>query len=303
MQEPDPFITVVVPSYNRADLIAKTLTSLQRQDYDNYEILVIDDGSTDNTADVVRTVADQRTTYIHKENAERAAARNFGARAAHGAYINFFDSDDIALPNHLAEAAKLIRLYRNPEWFHLGYAWATPDGKVFKEVNNYTGQTLNAIIPNGNPLSCNGVFIRSEVILAFPFNETRALSASEDYELWVRLAARFPLHYSNTITSWVIDHEMRSVRTIHGEKLVKRLQLLIQSLEEDAQVVKYYGRNFKKIKADSSSYIALHLAEASKYKAQSLQYLLKSFTVYPGIISNKRFYAIIKNLLIKWQSS
>jgi glycosyltransferase involved in cell wall biosynthesis len=303
MQESNPFISIVVPSFNRADLIAKTLTSLQKQDYDNYEIIVVDDGSTDNTEEIVKKVANQRTTYIRKENAERAAARNFGARLARGGYVNFFDSDDIALPNHLKEAARIIHLHNTPEWFHLGFSWVTPEGKVFKEVNNYKGKVLNAIMTNGNPLSCNGVFIRKDIILASPFNEERALSASEDYELWVRLAARFPLYYSNVITSWVVDHEMRSVRTINGQKLVQRLNLLIKSLEKDSRVKEYYGNRFKRIKADSYSYTALHLAEASKFKTQSLHYLLKSFVTYPAIIGNKRFYATIKNLLIKWQNS
>ena len=102
MQENNPFFSVVVPTYNRGDLITKTLRSLQVQDYDNYEIIVVDDGSTDHTEEIVKGVLDHRTTYVKKANAERAAARNFGARRAKGAYVNFFDSDDLALPNHLS---------------------------------------------------------------------------------------------------------------------------------------------------------------------------------------------------------
>jgi hypothetical protein len=156
---------------------------------------------------------------------------------------------------------------------------------------------------NGNCLSCNGVFVRKDIILANPFNEERALSASEDYELWVRLAARYPLYYSNTITSIVIDHEMRSVRVMNGEKLIQRLQLLISSLEKDEVVTSFYGNDFKKIKGDSYSYIALHLANSTAYKKMSFEYLLKSLKTNKGILKNKRFYAILKNLLIKWQSS
>jgi glycosyltransferase involved in cell wall biosynthesis len=303
MNQDKPFISVIVPSYNRADLIAKTLQSLQNQHYDNYEIIVVDDGSTDNTEEVVKRVANHRTTYIRKTNAERAAARNFGARMAKGEYVNFFDSDDLAQPNHLLEAAHLIKRYEEPDWFHLGFAWATPEGQVFKEVNNYTGQTLNDLMANGNPLSCNGVFVRKETLLAYQFNEDRALSASEDYELWLRLAARFPLYYTNTITSWVVDHEMRSVRRINGKKLIQRLELLLDYIEKDEKVVYYFRNHFKKIKADSYSYIALHLAESIGFKPHSIKYLIKSLITYPGILSSKRFYAIIKNILIKWQSS
>lgn len=303
MSRNEPFITVVVPTYNRADLIGDTIKSLLAQDYQQYEILVIDDGSTDNTEQVVNSLKADKVSYIRKNNAERAAARNYGANLAKGDYVNFFDSDDIALPNHLLEASKLITTYNMPEWFHLGYAWATPEQKIFREVNNYKGHTLNSKMASGNPLSCNGVFLRKDIILLQPFNEDRDLSASEDYELWLRLAARYPLHYSNTITSFVIDHEMRSVRRINGEKLIRRLELLVHYLQKDPEVMRYFGKDFSRVKADAYSYISLHLAEAASFKMKSVGFLLKALAADTSIINNRRFYAIIKNLLVKWQGS
>jgi glycosyltransferase involved in cell wall biosynthesis len=303
MQENKPFISVVVPSYNRADLIGRTLKSLQRQEYDRYEIIVVDDGSTDNTEEVVRGIADKRTSYRKKVNAERAAARNFGAGIAKGDYVNFFDSDDLALPNHLSEAAKLIQELNHPEWFHLGFAWATPDDRIIRNIDNFKVTTLNSIMAKGNPLSCNGVFVRKDIILSNPFNEDRVLSASEDYELWLRLAARYPLYYSNTVTSWVVDHDSRSVRTINGKKLIDRLLLLLKHINNDQQAVHFFGSDLKMIKADAYSYIALHLADVIKYKGKSILFLFASIIAYPGITGKKRFYAILKNLIIKWQSS
>ena len=96
---------------------------------------------------------------------------------------------------------------------------------------------------------------------------------------------------------------MRSVRRINGEKLIKRLQLLLHYLQKDEAVINYFGESFNKIKADSYSYIALHLAEKPSYKPKSFKYLINSLLSYPGIVKNKRFYAIIKNLMIKWQNS
>lgn len=300
MKEHNPFMSIVVPGYNRADLIAETICSLQEQDYPHYEILVIDDGSTDNTEEAVRSVASERTLYIKKNNAERAAARNFGASKAKGDYINFFDSDDLALPNHLSEAAKMIGTYKDPEWFHLAYSWAESGGKVFRNVNTFKGDTLNPIMPHGNPLSCNGVFIRRDIISKHPFNEDRELSASEDYELWLRLTARYPLYYSNTITSLVIDHEGRSVKAIHGEKLIRRLELLIHYLKQDQELMNQHKNNFNHIQMDAYSYIALHLANVPAFKLKSLAYLLKAFSESPRLLKNKRFYATLKNILTKW---
>ena len=146
----------------------------------------------------------------------------------------------------------------------------------------------------------NKDFIKKEIIVKHKFNEERALSASEDYELWCRLAARYPLYYSNAITSLVIDHEMRSVRTIHGEKLINRLELLMKFLEADKQTVDYFGKSFDKIKMDANSYIALHLANEPKYKLTSIKYLFKSLADSASLLQTKRFYATLKNILIKW---
>lgn len=295
-----PLFSIVIPTYNRADLIVKTIQSLSAQSNKDFEIIIVDDGSTDNTAEVLRPFLSETITYHRKQNGERAAARNYGAAVAKGTYVNFFDSDDIALDNHIAVASTMRLEHGEPEWFHLAYAWADPEGRVFRNVNQFRGDTLNSMLSKGNPLSCNGVFIRRDIIRQNPFNEDRALSASEDYELWCRLCARFPLYYSNEITSLVIDHEERSVRTINGDKLVRRLELLVHYLSADPQVIAYFAEEFKFIKMDSNSYIALHLAEVPGYKLRSIKYLIKAFFDSIRLIQTKRFYATLKNIIVKW---
>lgn len=296
----DPFISVIIPCYNRASMIAKTIQSLQQQHYNDYEILVIDDGSTDNTEGVVNEIANAKTSYFKKINGERAAARNLGAGLAKGSYLNFFDSDDIALPNHLSEAAKLILEKNNPEWFHLGYKWADGNGKVFKVENHFSAQFLNDTITDGNHLSCNGVFVRKDIFLHHLFKEDRALSGSEDYELWLRLAARYPLHYSNVVTSVIVDHKAIEERKTTDKNLIKRLKLLLHFLQQDKMVMKRYEGQFQKIRMDSYSYIALYLAEQPAYKLKSIYYMLVALSNslnYPG---KRRFYATIKKLLFQW---
>jgi len=300
MTQDKPFFSVVVPSYNRADLIGDTIRSLQQQEYPDFEIIVVDDGSTDNTEEVVLGMADARTFFYRKDNAERAAARNYGARKGKGSYINFFDSDDIALPNHLSEAAKLVEQKGQPEWLHLGYCWADPDRKVFRKIDNLSGETLNRLLPLGNPLSCNSVFVRKDIMMANPFNETRDLSASEDYELWLRLGAKFPLHYTNTITSLIIDHEGRSVRKINYEKLILRFELLMQAIASNKEVMDAYGKQYSYMKMDANSYIAVHLADRPGYKLKSVGYLAKALGDDYRLMTTKRFFATIKNLILKW---
>lgn len=295
-----PLVSIVVPAYNRAYLLPTTLKSLQTQVNRDFEIIIVDDGSTDNTEEIIQPFLNSYTRYVRKENAERAAARNFGARLARGTYVNFFDSDDLALPNHTSEAARLSQVFDQPAWFHLGFEWVTPQGTIFRQANQFRGDFLNDQLATGNLLSCNGVFVRRDVVLQHPFNEDRILSASEDYELWLRLASRYPLHYSNTITSQVVDHELRSVRTINGQKLIDRLECLLKSVAHDPQILDYYGHRMALIRMDAWSYIALHLASQPAWKIKSFAYLIRACWQSPRLLTRKRCYAILKNLLLQW---
>lgn len=296
----ETFFSVIIPTYNRARLIKATIQSLIEQDYSNYELIIVDDGSTDNTEEIVKPLLSSKVFYFKKNNAERAAARNFGAAKAKGEYVNFFDSDDIALPNHLKTANQLVQDKKQPEWFHLAFAWAETDLTIKNKINNFKGETLNDIICNGNPLSCNGTFIRKDIIIENTFNENRTLSGSEDYELWLRLAARFPLYYSNEITSLIIDHDARSVRAMNPQKIIDRLAVFINYVNADEQIIKIFSSKLNTVQMFTYLYIAVHLAVHPKYKLVSIKYLIKAMFTDIGVLKTKAFYATLKNIFTMW---
>ncbi|MGO4230370.1 glycosyltransferase family 2 protein [Arthrobacter sp. YAF34] len=93
-----PLVSVVISTFNRASYIAECLYSIQAQTLRDFEVIIVDDGSTDNTAEVVGSFTDPRIRYFHRENAGISASRNFGARQARGAFIAVHDDDDIMLP-------------------------------------------------------------------------------------------------------------------------------------------------------------------------------------------------------------
>lgn len=288
--------SIVIPTYNRADFISKAILSALAQTYLNYEIIVVDDGSSDNTEEVVRGIKSAKLTYIKKKNEERAVARNTGARLAKGEYITFFDSDDLLYPHHLQTAYDFIQQKQAPEFFHLGYDIKTPEGNLIGKVDNLKGN-LNEQIIDGNILSCNGVFVRKNIIQKHPFNEDRALSASEDWELWLRLASRYPLHYCNTITSTVINHDQRSVLVINKEKLIKRQELLMKYVWQDEECVKKYAHHKNQSIANTYTYIALHLALTKRYRPDVLKYLSKAIMRSIHVLKSRRFYASIKHII------
>lgn len=293
---PEPYFTIVIPTYNRAAFIAQTIQSVLSQSFSNFEVIVVDDGSTDLTAEIVSTINDPRLSYHPKENEERAVARNTGAALAKGKYINFFDSDDLLYENHLAVALETIERHDQPEFFHLAYDIKDPQDRLIKKVNEFKGE-LNAQLIHGNVLSCNGVFLRKDIALKYPFNPDRQLSASEDYELWMRLASRYTLYYNNTITSTVVNHEMRSVLTVNKEKLLKRISLFEKYLFADAAFRQKFKAAIPIIRADNCTYIALHLALTKKYRWEVVKYLFRALGIHWGVLKKRRFYATLKHLI------
>ena len=291
-----PFFSIVIPTYNRANFIGNTIESLINQTFTDFEIIVVDDGSTDNTGEVVKAIADPRVFYYKKENAERGAARNYGAQKAQGKYINFFDSDDLAYPNHLAEAKKLIDKHNNPEVFALGYDIKNEAGKIIRKREPFTN--INKQLIYGNLLSCNGVFVRKDIALQHPFSEIRELSASEDYLLWLQLASKFTFYFSNTSTSAIIEHDNRSVLSINKEKLIKRKELMLAMALNDSIIHSFYKNKINILKANTYSYIALHLAMANE-KKEARNYFIKTLKISPAYLFTKRSLAIVKYLFFR----
>jgi glycosyltransferase involved in cell wall biosynthesis len=290
------FFSIVIPTYNRANFVARTIQSLLAQTYPHFEIIVVDDGSTDNTEAVVGGIRSDKVTYHKKKNGERAAARNFGARLAKGDYVNFFDSDDLAYPVHLRTALDMIGSKGKPEWFHLGYDFRDPEGNLLQQVNQLP-EVLNERLVKGNVLSCNNVFIRRDVALQYPFNEDRDLSVTEDYELWMRLASRFPLWHTNAISSTVVSHDQRSVITVNRDKLIKRQELFLKYIWQDSECLRKFGKNKKDMEADVYTYIALHLALTKQHRPDVVRYLFKSVVTEPKALSTRRFWASLKHII------
>lgn len=110
-----PYFSVAIPAYNRADILGRAIDSCLAQSFPDFEVIVVDDGSSDNTAQVVRAYADPRVTYIHQANAGGAAARNRAVEAATGRYIAFLDSDDAFMPEKLAAFRDAIEAAGAPE--------------------------------------------------------------------------------------------------------------------------------------------------------------------------------------------
>src|SRR5689334_4331637 len=96
-----PLVSIVMPAYNRANFIIETIDSIQKQTYSNWELIIVDDGSTDRTSEIIMNIEDKRIRYYKEQHRGMEDARNFGLEKARGEFIGFMDSDDLWAINKL----------------------------------------------------------------------------------------------------------------------------------------------------------------------------------------------------------
>jgi len=300
MEAINPFFSVVVPTYNRAQLIIHTLRSLLAQTFTDFEIIIVDDGSSDHTDAVVAGIKDPRLSYYKKENGERGAARNYGIARAKGRYVTFVDSDDQLYPHALQHAFDCLTRLDFPPCFAQAFEIVdAATGRRLQPATVLREPVVNRQILKGNFLGCMGVFVQRELLQAFPFDGERMFAGTEDWLLWLQLAARFPFHYSNTVCACMIEHSTRSVLHFSEEKLIYRATHLIEKLEADPVFLGTYGSAvIKKLYAHMLSYTSLHLA-ISRQKTKALQYLIKAIQVNYEEFFSRRALGIFKTILLK----
>lgn len=294
-----PFFSIVIPTYNRASFIGRTIASVLAQDFTDFELIIVDDGSTDGTKEEVAGIIDGRMTYIWQSNAERGAARNHGARLAKGQYVNFLDSDDLLYSNHLSTAFRFVERAGNSiEAFHLSYDVKDSAGTLVREMFPITN--INRQILDGNGLSCNGVFVRRDILLQFPFNEDRSLASLEDWELWIRLSSRFEFFQVNEVTSTIVLHDLRSVVVGDSSKIKQKAKRFLECVAKDDENLRVFGDRLARVRSSVYMYVSLHLAMIRGTREETLFYLRQGLAARWQAALTKRFLVILRLLVLRW---
>jgi glycosyltransferase involved in cell wall biosynthesis len=197
-----PLVSIIVPAYNYAGYIGEAVESAQRQTHSHIEIIVVDDGSTDNTADVVGALVkqDARVRYIHQRNQGLSAARNTGMQHAKGEYVVFLDADDVmhlekiqAHLEHFAQTPDTDISYGRSRYFLSGkpektFASFDLDNNDWMPCVSGTAATvMPALVVNNIMPVCSAMLRRSIVERVGDFDTT--LKSLEDWDYWLRAAA------------------------------------------------------------------------------------------------------------------
>lgn len=192
-------ISVIIPLYNKELIIEKSLHSVLSQDYDDFEVVIVNDGSTDKSAEIVKSIDDPRIRLIEQENGGPSKARNTGVKNAKGDWIVFLDADDEFLPGALKKFCNLIQNHPNVGMF--GCSYITNDGKnviePYKIMDGYYTNCYKVFVTAMYNYRTGCTIVKREIALNNPFDER--LWRFEDLECYFRMHKDGGMYLDHTI--------------------------------------------------------------------------------------------------------
>ncbi|UTW60665.1 glycosyltransferase family 2 protein [bacterium SCSIO 12741] len=291
----NPFFSVIIPTYNRAHILPETIGYVLNQTFEDWEVVVVDDGSTDETERLSSTWKDARIRYFKTANKERGHARNYGVKQARGQYVFFLDSDDRLTPNHLQVAADFLKGNSFPEILHNRMQMLSEGGAVLRNFPT-VGDRAESMLLKINFMGI-AVFLRRDVAIEFPFLEDRSVVFGEEWLIWLRLLARYPIHVNDEITYQFVQHDARSVNSMDPDKIVHSAQKVESVLRSDQEFMAKYKDKLPHILATYYLTAANNYLIANQY-ISGLGSLNKALSLNPKLIASKSFVAALKNTLV-----
>jgi glycosyltransferase involved in cell wall biosynthesis len=299
--------SIIIPTYNRGYMIYDSIKSVINQKYTNWELIVIDDGSIDNTSEIVSAFVDKRIKYFYQENKGRSEARNFGIEKSSGAYLSFLDDDDYYYSDFLSEFYREISSKNNPVCvFMCDQDEESEEGKIDKAVikkynQDYPGKFILKYSNNFQPFCTS-----RDILLKEKFDVRFELG--EDFHLMLRLVLKYPFHYfSKTLCVYKIHPEMTMQNELNDNLFLENKYNRIDALEDlDSKLVllieKYdlrqdFNKRFNKV-----AYFYSSKAMKTCWFKASLRYLFKmrrskqsfEFFYYYLSISFRSIFYLIK---------
>ena len=209
-----PKVSVIIPTYNRLPMLKEAMESVLAQDFEDLELIVVDDGSTDGTADEIIRFGGRVKLLRHQENRGVSAARNSGILHARGKYIGFLDSDDLWVKGKLKTQVDFLD--ENPQYplCYTDEIWIRRGKRVnpMKKHAKFSGWILEKCLPLCIISPSSALMRKTLFSKVGLFDE--ALPVCEDYDLWLRVSVRFPIFF--------IDKRLIVKRGGHPDQLSNR---------------------------------------------------------------------------------
>lgn len=278
-----PFFSIIIPLYNKEKAIENTLKSVFHQSFTDYEVLVINDGSTDISEEKVKSFSDERLRLISSENRGVSQARNLGISESKGKLIAFLDADDYWFPNHLQSLFQLYQNFPEAGLLATNYQFYYSDKKIIQPVfEGIPIEKWSGIVPDFFHSSMkyriawtSAVAVPKKVLYDIGnFDENITFGAGEDTDLWIRIALKYSVAFDNEVSA---NYLMESENRISLRKTVERKFSTLDKFSNEEQS----NSSLKK-------YLDLYRAEfAIKHKLAGDK---KSFHFYKNTISKENLH-------------
>ncbi len=290
-------ISVIIPTYNRANYICEAIDSVLAQTYKNVEIIVVDDGSTDNTRDIISQRYNSKVTYILQNNAGPSSARNNGIKHSRGDLIAFLDSDDIWLPEKLEKQVELINQSQDIGLVSCGLYQIDPNGNIignplirrnYKNKSSFLKELMIHNIIGGGSSS----LIRRECFERVGFFDEE-IWIGEDWNLWLRIAKNYEVKF--------VEEPLIKYR-VHGNNLHRDMTKIEDSMRKNVE------KNIEKhrliLRRKAYSYIYIDIAHEyidTKNDHKMFINALKSIITYPlkSYSGDDKYKILCKHLIRK----
>lgn len=285
MSETTPLVSVVIPTFNRRDLVQQTIESVLAQTYPAYEIIVVDDGSTDETEHALATRFGERIRYIWHENRGESVARNLGIAAARGEYLAFLDSDDLWLPEKLSR--QMLVMVASPTVVLMGcQAWFIDslgrkiDVAPFGTNLQPADYSLKSLLLNNTIVGGGSIGLVRRPALEAVGGFDPEIRFGEDWDLWLRLRARWDFAFIPEPLVYIRRHVNTQCHLPRPENIERTLgdHLLLlgkafAALPSGSDLAYLRSRSFARQYAEAAfaGYAWTHYAQAKEWLAEAIE--------------------------------
>lgn len=294
-------VSVVMPVYNCERYLLESIDSVLKQTYSNLELVIVDDGSTDDSAGLIKKVIrqDERIVYIYQNNQGPGAARNRGIESARGEYIAFIDADDIWFHDKIEkQIEKLTKLENTIIFGGSRYIWENSNKTRVVNYKNFKKREeffkYLAYLPS-NKIAFTCAVICNKKCITKVGNFDTSLNNAEDWDLWLRLAIQYPFYALPSPVFYRRKHESNSTSHIPLEENVQNELKVLSKLRED----------FIREKIDYNNLISRkyrqYAGKAYLYKKYRLSkiYIKQAIKADPLSIFDKQFFRLLIKIIYK----
>ncbi|MFZ7115002.1 MAG: glycosyltransferase family 2 protein [Bacteroidota bacterium] len=288
-----PFFSIVIPVYNRSAIFEQRLTYLLQQEFTDYEVIIVDDGSTDHPEEKLKKFFAEYPfiRIISQVNSERGAARNNGIRNSTGEYIVLFDSDDFMHKDHLEKLHRGIIKNNYPDFIATKFNFRNEEGKVYRSgLEKYNAGIYDyALFLEGNPVACNICFKKSLKDLKY-FVEDRNFAIKEDWMFLISNMRNHKLVLLDDVTISMYDHADRSMKS--DNRLI--VQRTIKATEWIKDHVELKDAELKKLYAHRNYFCGIH-SYLDGERIPAIRYALKA--IFKGGLKKNYLVLFVKSIL------